>query len=63
MNDRRNRKRKLSSEEPKAKWECTEFTETGIKFKMEFKNPLGISKKNGSPDKLNINLTNNTFFA
>jgi hypothetical protein len=45
------------------KWECLEFTENGLKFKMDFSNPLKVSKSNGAPDKLNINLKKNTFFS
>jgi hypothetical protein len=45
-------------------WECTEFTENGLKFKMEFSNPLKVSKNgSGAPDKLKISLKKNTFFS
>jgi len=44
-------------------WECTEFTENGLKFNMNFTNPLAVSENNKSPDKLSITLKQNTFFA
>jgi hypothetical protein len=30
---------------------------------MDFSNPLAVSKSNGAPDKLKINLKPNTFFS
>jgi len=44
-------------------WECTEFTEKGLKFKMGFKSPLSVSSNNGAPDKLKLQLAPKTFFA
>lgn len=42
-------------------WECTEFTEEGMKFKMSFLNPYEVSSNSQVPEDVVITLKEDVF--
>lgn len=48
--------------ENKIFWECTEFTEDGMKFNMSFMNPYEVSSNSQAPEDVTITLKENTFY-